>query len=55
MVIASSFGIPKPKLTVFSSGKESDFLLLKKGLDSVVGPHRHLSEDYKYQVLLDYL
>ena len=55
MVIASSYGIPKPKLTVFSSGRESDFLLLKKGLDSVLGPHRHLSEDYKYQVLLDHL
>ncbi|KAK0149995.1 hypothetical protein N1851_009229 [Merluccius polli] len=55
MIIASSFGIPKPKLTVFSSGRESDFLLLKKGLDSVLGPHRHLSEDYRYQVLLDHL
>ena len=55
MAIASSFGIPKPKLTVFTSGRGSDFLLLKKGLDSVLGPHRHLSEDYKYQVLLDHL
>nr|XP_043883741.1 uncharacterized protein LOC122770735 [Solea senegalensis]XP_043883742.1 uncharacterized protein LOC122770735 [Solea senegalensis] len=55
MVIASSYGIPKPRLTVFSSGRESDFLLLKKGLDSILGPHRHLSEDYKYQVLLDHL
>ncbi|KAK7944426.1 hypothetical protein WMY93_000154 [Mugilogobius chulae] len=55
MAIASSFGIPKPKLTVFSSGKESDFLMLKKGLDSVLAPHSHLTEDYKYQVLLDHL
>ncbi|XP_052423953.1 uncharacterized protein LOC127966763 [Carassius gibelio] len=55
MVIASSYGIPKPRLAVFSSGKESDFLMLKKGLDSVLGPHRHLTEDYKYQVLLDHL
>ncbi|XP_019204872.1 uncharacterized protein LOC109196100 [Oreochromis niloticus] len=55
MVIASSYGLPKPKLTVFSSGKESDFALLKKGLDSVLGPHKHLSEDYKYQILLDHL
>ena len=31
MAIASSFGIPKPKLTVFTSGRESDFLLLIKG------------------------
>ncbi|XP_067219120.1 uncharacterized protein [Chanodichthys erythropterus] len=55
MAIASSYGIPKPKLAVFSSGKESDFLMLKKGLDSILGPHRHLTEDYKYQVLLDHL
>ncbi|XP_034733444.1 uncharacterized protein LOC117948085 [Etheostoma cragini] len=55
MAIASSYGIPKPKLTPFSTGKESDFIMLKKGLDSVLGPHKHLSEDYKYQVLLDLL
>ncbi|XP_060777117.1 uncharacterized protein LOC132886465 [Neoarius graeffei] len=53
MAIASSYGIPKPKLVAFSSGKESDFILLKKGLDTVLGPHRHLTEDYKFQVLLD--
>ncbi|XP_034095661.1 uncharacterized protein LOC117562007 [Gymnodraco acuticeps] len=29
--------------------------MLKKGLDSVHGPHQHLSEDYKYQILLDHL
>lgn len=29
--------------------------MLKRGLDSVLGPHRHLTEDYKYQVLLDHL
>ncbi|KAF0029308.1 hypothetical protein F2P81_018413 [Scophthalmus maximus] len=55
MVIASAFGIPKPKLTIFSSGRESDFIMLKKGLDSVFGPHKHLTEDYKYQILLDHL
>ncbi|KAL1282348.1 hypothetical protein QQF64_001151 [Cirrhinus molitorella] len=55
MAIASSYGIPKPKLAVFSTGKESDFMMLKKGLDSILGPHRHLTEDYKYQVLLDHL
>lgn len=55
MVITASYGIPKPKLLPFSSGKESDFLLLKKGLDSILGPHPHLTEDYKYQVLLDHL
>ncbi|KAK7886711.1 hypothetical protein WMY93_026332 [Mugilogobius chulae] len=55
MAISSSYGIPKPKLVSFTSGKESDFLLLKKGLDGVLGPHPHLSEDYKFQVLLDHL
>ncbi|XP_043969674.1 uncharacterized protein LOC122829297 [Gambusia affinis] len=55
MAIASSYGIPKPKLIPFSSGKESDFIMMKKGLDSVLGPHKHLTEDYKYQVLLDLL
>nr|XP_055047830.1 uncharacterized protein LOC129433271 [Misgurnus anguillicaudatus] len=55
MAIASSYGIPKPKLINFTSGRESEFALLKKGLDSVLGPHMHLTEDYKYQVLLDHL
>ncbi len=34
---------------------ESDFALFKKGLDGVLGPHLHLKEDYKFQVLLDHL
>ncbi|KAL6483178.1 hypothetical protein MHYP_G00080500 [Metynnis hypsauchen] len=55
MAIASSYGIPKPKLIPFSSGKESDFIMMKKGLYSVLSPHKHLTEDYKYQVLLDLL
>ncbi|XP_028296698.1 uncharacterized protein LOC114458488 [Gouania willdenowi] len=55
MAISSSYGIPKPRLVSFTTGKESDFLLLKKGLDGVMGPHPHLSEDYKFQVLLDHL
>ncbi|KAL4009372.1 hypothetical protein ACER0C_003224 [Sarotherodon galilaeus] len=55
MMVASSYGIPKPKLVIFRSGRESDFALLKKGLDSTLGPHSHLGEDYKYQVLLDHL
>lgn len=36
MAITASYGIPKPKLLPFSSGKESDFLILKKGLDSIL-------------------
>jgi len=55
MAIVASYGIPKPKLPLFSSGRESDFIMLKRGLDSLLGPHRHLTEDYKYQVLLDHL
>ncbi|XP_076857121.1 uncharacterized protein LOC143511024 [Brachyhypopomus gauderio] len=55
MAIASSYGIPKPKLIPFSTGKESDFIMMKKGLDSVLSPHKHLTEDYKYQILLDLL
>jgi len=55
MAIASSYGIPKPKLIHFTTGKESDFTLLKKGLDGILGPHLHLTEDYKFQVLLDHL
>lgn len=31
------------------------FSALPWGLDCVFGPHRHLTEDYKYQVLLDHL
>jgi len=55
MAIASAYGIPKPKLINFTTGKESDFALLKKGLDGILGPHLHLTEDYKFQVLLDHL
>nr|XP_054592608.1 uncharacterized protein LOC107395320 [Nothobranchius furzeri]XP_054592609.1 uncharacterized protein LOC107395320 [Nothobranchius furzeri] len=55
MMVASSYGIPKPRLVVFRTGRESDFALLKKGLDSTLGPHSHLGEDYKFQVLLDHL
>lgn len=56
MAISSSYGIPRPKLISFTTGKESDFLLLKKGLDGVLGPdYLYLSEDYKFQVLLDHL
>uniref|UniRef100_A0AAV2KNL7 Uncharacterized protein n=1 Tax=Knipowitschia caucasica TaxID=637954 RepID=A0AAV2KNL7_KNICA len=37
------------------TGRESDFALLKKGLDSLLGPHTHLTEEYKYHILLDHL
>ncbi|XP_077374267.1 uncharacterized protein LOC144016825 [Festucalex cinctus] len=55
LLIASAFGIPKPTLPVFESGRESDFALLKMALDSLLNNHSHLSEHYKYQVLLSHL
>ncbi len=55
MLIASSYGIPKPALPKFDSGKESDFALLKMALDSLIGGSAHLTEQFKYQVLLDRL
>lgn len=55
MILASSYGIPKPRLVTFKSGRESDFALLKKGLDSLLGPHAHLTEEYKYHILMDQL
>lgn len=54
-LIATSYGIPKPKLPFFESGKESDFALLKMALDNLMNSHPHLSEHYKYQVLLSQL
>ncbi|XP_005167247.1 uncharacterized protein [Danio rerio] len=53
MLIANSYGIPKPALPTFESGRESDFALLKMALDSLIGCHAHLTEQFKYQVLLD--
>lgn len=55
MILASSYGIPKPRLVTFKSGRECDFVLLKKGLDSLLGPHAHLTEEYKYHILIDQL
>ncbi|XP_061128044.1 uncharacterized protein LOC133149871 isoform X1 [Syngnathus typhle] len=54
-LIATSYGIPKPTLPFFESGKESDFALLKMALDNLMNSHTHLSEHYKYQVLLGQL
>ncbi|KAL4008256.1 hypothetical protein ACER0C_002108 [Sarotherodon galilaeus] len=55
LLIASSYGIPKPALPSFTSGKESDFALLKMALDSLLGSHTHLTEQFKYQILLEQL
>lgn len=54
-LIANSHGIPKLTLPPFESGKESDFALLKMGLDNSMNNHPYLSEHYKYQVLLSQL
>lgn len=55
MLIASAYGIPKPTLPVFASGRESNFALLKMALDNLLNAHGHLSEQYKFQVLLGHL
>lgn len=52
---ATSYGIPKPMIPCFESGKESDFALLKMVLDNLLNSHLHLNEHYKYQVLLGHL
>lgn len=55
LLIATSYGIPKPAPPYFTSGKESDFALLKMALDSLLSGHTHLTEQFKYQVLLEHL
>ena len=55
LLIASSYGVPKPSIPYFQSGRESDFALLKLALDSLMSNHTYLSEEYKYQVLLSHL
>ncbi|XP_073764218.1 uncharacterized protein [Danio rerio] len=55
LLFASAYGIPQPKLPVFESGNESDFALLKLALDNLLTNHHHLSEQYKYHVLLSHL
>ncbi|XP_038054692.1 uncharacterized protein LOC119726911 [Patiria miniata] len=52
LLMASSLGVPKPTLPKFSSGREKDFALLKIALQNLVNVHPHLSEQYKYQVLI---
>lgn len=55
LLVATAFGIPKPKLPYFESGRESDFVLLKMALENLLDIHAHLSEQYKFQVLMDHL
>ncbi|XP_042068926.1 actin cytoskeleton-regulatory complex protein PAN1-like [Haplochromis burtoni] len=53
--LATGYGIPKPMIPSFESGRESDFALLKMALDNLLNSHPHLNEQYKYQVLLGHL
>ena len=53
--MATAFGIPKPRLRYFERGKESDIVLLNMALENLLDIHAHLSEQYKYQVLMDHL
>ncbi len=55
MLAASAHGVPKPAIPYFDTGRESDFALLKMALDNVMNNQPHLSEHYKYQVLLGHL
>lgn len=55
LVIASVYGIPKPALPVIKSGRESEFALLKMALDNLLDNHPHLTEQYKYQILLEHV
>ncbi|XP_034027219.1 arginine-glutamic acid dipeptide repeats protein-like [Thalassophryne amazonica] len=51
----SLYGIPQPILPVFERDRERDSALLKMALDNLMGSHGHLTEQYKYQVLLGHL
>ncbi|XP_039534154.1 uncharacterized protein LOC120483252 [Pimephales promelas] len=55
LLMAAAYGIPRPTLPVFESGTESDFALLKLALDNLLSHHTHITEQYKYQVLLSHL
>lgn len=55
LLVATSYGIPRPALPHFSSERESDFALLKMALDNLLNTHSHLTEQFKYQILLDHL
>ncbi|XP_038071933.1 uncharacterized protein LOC119740637 [Patiria miniata] len=55
LLVASSYGIPKPALPRFSDGREKEFALLRMALDNLINVHPHLTEQYKFQVMLDRL
>ncbi len=55
LLFTSAYGIPRPTLPVFESGAESDFPLFKLAFDNLLSNHHHISEQYKYHVLLSHL
>ena len=55
LLVAASHGVPKPTLPSFTSGTAKDFASLHMALDSIVNVHSHISEQYKFQLLLDKL
>lgn len=55
LLIASAYGIPRPSIPVFKSGREKDFALMKMALDNILDNHPHLTEQYKYQILLEHV
>lgn len=46
---------PGQDCLIFESGHVSDFVLLDLALENLVSVHNHLSEHFKFQVLLDQL
>lgn len=55
LLLATALVIPQPSLPVFESGRESDVALLKLALNNLLGSNLHLSEQYKYQVLIGHI
>lgn len=55
LLIASTYGVPKPALPMFKCGLESDFSLLKMVQDNLLNSRQHRSEQYKYLFLLSHL
>ena len=55
IILASYQGVPKPSLPKFVNGTLREFAHLKMGLDNLMNIYPHITEQYKYQVLLDHL
>ncbi len=55
LLISSSFGLPRPSLPTFDTNNEKDYRLLKMTFENLIDCHPHLSEKYKYKILMDHL